>query len=140
MIIQRWQNLLLFVSALLMCVFFFTPFASVDAPEGLGDIAIYAYSFPVFLTLNLAIFIMMIIAIALFRNLKKQRLVTATTILLLIASVVCAVIMVNNTIPGAQLEWLGGISMPVISAVCCLVAYICMGKDQKKLRSYDRLR
>lgn len=138
MIIQRWQNLLLFIALLLMCVFFFTPYATVAVQGGVEEI--YAYSAPVFLTLNLVIFVMLIIAIAFFKNLKKQRTVTATTILLLVASVASAIIMACNASPEAQLVWLGGVSMPVLAVLCCVVAYVCMGKDQKKLRSYDRLR
>ncbi len=138
MIIQRWQNLLLFIALMLMCVFFFTPYARVATPDGTADV--YAFSAPVFLTLNLVIFIMQIIAIAFFKNLKKQRTITATTILLLVASVITAVVMDCNAGDGVELIWLGGVSMPVLSALCCVVAYIFMGKDQKKLRSYDRLR
>jgi len=83
---------------------------------------------------------MLIIAIAFLKNLKKQRTITATTILLLVASVITAVVMDCNAGDGVELIWLGGVSMPVLSALCCVVAYIFMGKDQKKLRSYDRLR
>lgn len=130
MIIQRWQNLLLFIALLLMCVFFFTPYATVAVQGGVEEI--YAYSAPVFLTLNLVIFVMLIIAIAFFKNLKKQRTVTATTILLLVASVASAIIMACNASPEAQLVWLGGVSMPVLAVLCCAVAYVCMGKDREE--------
>ena len=141
MIIQRWQNLLLFIALILVCVFCAMPYAVIDSglprPE---PVKVFACEAPVFLIVNICAAVMIAVALFCFRNLKRQMGLTIFAIVLMIASGVTCGFIVFNTMPEAQLVWDGGVVLLIAALLCCILAYRFMGKDKKTLESYDRLR
>ena len=131
MIIQRWQNLLLFVSLVLMVWSCFMPVASMPDPAASMDTFLFPVDAPVLLVLGIAIFM--------YRNLKSQMSVTTITILLLIAQIITLCVMNLVAMTDAVFNVQAYI-LPAISLICSYAAYRFERKDWKLLRSYDRLR
>ncbi|MDE5661295.1 MAG: DUF4293 family protein [Muribaculaceae bacterium] len=138
MVIQRWQNLLLLIAVVLMCVFCSTPYAIDRAAETPAEV--YVSDAPVFLVINLVIAALLVIAIFLFRDLRRQMTVTLITIVLVCASIVTCGFIMYAYMPDAELIWTGGVLLLIASLVCAGAAYRFMSKDRALLRSYDRLR
>lgn len=141
MVIQRWQNLLLLIAVVLMCVFCATPYAEFGAVDASASVTpVYVADAPVFLILNVVIAVLLIIALFLFRNLKRQMTVTLISIVLLCASLLTCGFMLYNAMPDAHVIVFGGVILPVLALVCAVAALRFMRKDRNLLRSYDRLR
>ncbi len=138
MVIQRWQNLLLLIAVILMCIFCLTPYAT-RVTEG-GNEAIYASDAPVFLVINIVIAALLFIGIFFFKNLKRQMTVTILSIVLLCASIITCGFMLYKAMPDADLVWTGGVALLIVTLICAMAAYRFMRKDRNLLRSYDRLR
>ena len=140
MVIQRWQSVLLLVAVVLMCIFCATPYARTTAVETAVSTPVYAADAPVFLILNIAIAVILFIAIFLFKNLRLQMRVTLISIVLIVASMLtCAILMTVNT-PDAELIWTGGVVLLIAALICAVFGLRFMRKDHNLLRSYDRLR
>lgn len=139
MVIQRLQSLYLFIGAVLMVVFLFIPMATTDAsPE-----AIRPKDFPVYLILNVVIALILFIAIFMYKNPKKQKMVTMMSILLIAASAVTGVLLLYG--PNApqgfvNIELCGGVLFLVITLVLVIAARRGIARDIKLLSSYDRIR
>lgn len=141
MVIQRWQNLLLLVALVLMCIFCATPYAVQHTVEAsIEPTPVFVYDAPVFMILNVVIAACLFIAIFLFKDLKRQMTVTLVSIVLVCASIVTCAFMLYVGMPDAEIIWAGGVLLLVFALLCALMAYLFMGKDRKLLRSYDRLR
>ncbi len=139
MIIQRWQNLLLFVSLVLMVWSCFMPVASMPDPAASMDTFLFPVDAPVLLVLDIVIAMLLGIAIFMYRNLKSQMSVTTITILLLIAQIITLCVMNLVAMTDAVFNVQAYI-LPAISLICSYAAYRFERKDWKLLRSYDRLR
>lgn len=140
MVIQRWQNLLLLIAIILMCIFYSTPYAITHAVEGMEPTEVFVSDAPVFLILNIVIGVLLVIGIFTFRNLKRQMTVTLISIVLICASIVTGIFMVYSGMPDAALIWTGGVGLLIVALICAMAAYRFMRKDHRLLRSYDRLR
>ena len=138
MVIQRIQSLLLLIAAVLTVVFIATPYARIAA-DG-ADIPVYASDSTVYLILNVVIALLLFIGIFLYKNLRLQRLVTLAAAVLTVASAVIGGIILWCQLPEASPVFAGGITLLVLAFIAALFAYRYMGRDQKLLRSYDRLR
>ncbi|MBD5232547.1 MAG: DUF4293 domain-containing protein [Bacteroidales bacterium] len=138
MVIQRWQNLLLLIAVVLMCIFCLTPYAT-HTTEG-GNVAVYASDAPVFLVINIVIAALLVLGIFYFKNLKRQMTVTILSIVLLCASIVTCGFILYTAMPDATLVWTGGVVLLIVALICAVSAYRFMRKDRNLLRSYDRLR
>ncbi len=139
MIIQRWQNLLLFVGLVLMVWSCFMPVASMPDPAASMDTYLFPVDAPVLLVLDIVIAMLLGIAIFMYRNLKSQMSVTTITILLLIAQIITLCVMNLVAMTDAVFNVQAYI-LPAISLICSYAAYRFERKDWKLLRSYDRLR
>lgn len=139
MIIQRWQNLLLFVGLVLMVWSCFMPVASMPDPAASMDTSLFPVDAPVLLVLDIVIAMLLGIAIFMYRNLKSQMSVTTITILLLIAQIITLCVMNLVAMTDAVFNVQAYI-LPAISLICSYAAYRFERKDWKLLRSYDRLR
>ena len=139
MIIQRWQNLLLFVGLVLMVWSCFMPVASMPDPAASMDTFLFPVVAPVLLVLDIVIAMLLGIAIFMYRNLKSQMSVTTITILLLIAQIITLCVMNLVAMTDAVFNVQAYI-LPAISLICSYAAYRFERKDWKLLRSYDRLR
>lgn len=139
MVIQRLQSLYLFIGAVLMVVFLFIPMATTDASAE----AIRPMDFPVYMILNVVIALIMFIAIFMYKNPKKQKMVTRMSIWLIAASAVIGGLMLYG--PNApqgivKIEWFGGVMLLVITFVLAIAALRGITRDIKLLSSYDRIR
>lgn len=142
MVIQRWQTVLLLLAVALMCVFCFTPFATVPAPDMLaaGATDIFVKDAPAFMVLNITVTVLLFAAIFMYKNLRRQMKVTMFSIALVAASIVSGCLVLYVGMPDATPVFTGGLPLLVAVLVLALLAYRFMGRDRKLLSSYDRLR
>lgn len=140
MVIQRWQNLLLFIAIILVGLFIATPLASVCSNDSVSSTPIYVYSLPVLLILCSAIALLLVVALCRYKNLKQQKAITVMALVLLCTALIIGAIIIAVVIPGATPVWFGGLSLCVVAALCTALAYRFIRKDINLLRSYDRLR
>lgn len=139
MVIQRLQSLYLFIGAVLMVVFLFIPMATTDASAE----AIRPKDFPVYMILNVVIALIMFIAIFMYKNPKKQKMVAMMSILLIAASAVTGGLLLfgPNAPQGiVKIEWFGGVMLLMITLALVIAARRGITRDIKLLSSYDRIR
>ncbi len=141
MVIQRWQSVLLLLAVVLMAIFCCTPIATYSLDGSAESLsAVYVKDAPVLLTVALLVAVLLFISIFMYKNLKRQMTVTLLSILLIVATIVTGFFVIYNAYPGANFVVFGGLVLLVIAMILALGAYRCMKSDQRKLRSYDRLR
>ncbi len=138
MVIQRWQSVLLFLACVCMVIFLFLPFGAMpdaQSPESFSPMM--PIDHPVFFTLNILTAILLLIDIFLFKNLKKQKTVLLVSMVLIVASEICVLIMTWSD--SFQYEW--GSSVLLAAAFFLgWMAHSLIRRDQKTLASYDRIR
>lgn len=137
MVIQRWQSVLLLLAVVMMAIFCITPLATYETGE---QAAVYVKDAPVLMTVALLVAVLLFISIFMYKNLKRQITVTLLSIMLIAVTLVTGIFVVYRACPGAELVIVGGVSLLVIALIFALAAYRFMKSDQRKLRSYDRLR
>ncbi|MCC8176160.1 MAG: DUF4293 domain-containing protein [Bacteroidales bacterium] len=115
MVIQRWQSVLLLVAALCM-----------------GGAAIFPLG-PMFLVISILVAVLLFLAIFMFKNLRRQRLVTLISSLLIIVTAFVGVM----SMP-AFCFW--PLLLMLVALVCAAWAYRRIGADDRLLRSADRIR
>lgn len=152
MVIQRLQTIFLFLAAIAMAVFSFMPNASFVTADN-----VYTWSplhlidktgtsilgTGIYFAVNVLITLLIIISIFLYKNLKRQMTVTLVTSMLVVASCITWFIctkLIAGHLCASTTEWLPGTVLPIISLLLLLIAHRFMGKDRRKLASYDRLR
>lgn len=135
MVIQRWQTVFLFLAAVMMGVLSFVPWGYVGEAEALNPTAI-----PAMMVINLLVAVLLVLSIFMFRNLRRQKIVTLLSILLIVVSGVTGLFVVYGNTPAGRMEWAGGIWLLICSLIFAVVAYRRIVADDKLLRSTDRLR
>lgn len=140
MVLQRWQSVFLLIGAVLMVLFCIFPFASVTVGE--QTVMIAANDYPVYLVLNVLIALLLLIAIFLYRNLKRQRLVTVVSMVLIIASAVTGgLVLYGPAAPEGVVRIATGSAVLLAAALfMAIAARRGISRDQKTLSSYDRIR
>ncbi|MDE6268696.1 MAG: DUF4293 domain-containing protein [Muribaculaceae bacterium] len=140
MVIQRWQSVFLLLAAIFMAIFCFVPTAHLYADATL--IAhIRPVNYPVFLTINVLIAVLLFIAIFLYKNMKRQKTVTLVSMMLIAVSGVCGgFILYGGDNGGGRIEMGGSVVLLIGALVAALMAYRHIRKDENLLKSYDRLR
>ena len=133
MVIQRIQTLWLLIAVVLLSIIGFRPFAWV------GNAPVYLNEYPVLAVINWLIVILLVISIFTFKNLRLQKTVTLISLLLMVVLGVVGFIYQQRMLPNALPEWGGGVLFLTLAAICDFFAYKGMSKDQKRLRSSDRL-
>ena len=93
---------------------------------------------PVYCTLNLLIALLLLLAIFMFKNIKRQKTVTLVSVVLMVASAVSGGVIAYSG--GMAVDWTGGVLLLICSGVLALAAYRRIVADERLLRSYDRLR
>lgn len=139
MVIQRWQSVYLLLAVFAMILVCIRPFGLVINPDG-SLIELVPLSYPIFLTVNILIGILLVIDIFLYRNLRHQRLVAAVCILLIIASAVTAALIITGSGDNWGIAWGGAPVGLACALICTILARYRMGCDEKTLKSYDRIR
>lgn len=137
--IQRIQTVMLLIAAILVGIFCCVPFASVKAAEA-AESVVYAKDAPVLLVLNIAIAVILIIVIFMYRNLRQQMRMTILSALLICGSIVTSGFIIYVGYDNATPVLFGGVILLVLALVFALLAYRGMSRDHNLLRSMDRLR
>lgn len=142
MVIQRWQSLFLLIAAIFIAIFCFIP--AVEVFDGSKFTELSPFHYPLFLALNIITAILLIASIFAYKNTRRQRGLIATSMVLIICSIIAGVFIFNTLTPGEN-----GISCanPYFSSLLLLgalimafIAYRRVLADERLLRSYDRLR
>ncbi|MDE6802453.1 MAG: DUF4293 domain-containing protein, partial [Muribaculaceae bacterium] len=121
MVLQRWQSVYLLVAVFAMILACILPFGAI-IEEGVTSLKLMPVDFPVLLTLNILIGILLAIDIFMYKNLRAQKMVAAVSALLCVASLATQVLLlVRNEAPFA-LVWNGSIIATFCAFVCALMA------------------
>lgn len=135
MVIQRWQSVLLLISAIFVALAGILPYA-VTA----NDVDVCAVQTPVLLCVDILVALLLLIDIFLYRNLRYQMKVTRLALGLIVVLEAAIAAYTCAGLEGATISIIGGIVMPVLALISSFVALRLMHRDYRLLRSADRLR
>jgi len=143
--IQRIQSVFLFISALFFGSEFALPFATsnVSLTSFLSDLIYNIYDSPILMGITVAGIIVCLIAIFLYKNRGLQSKLSYVSILLSIALPLTAFLLLKNQeMPNITYEISEGLGlfMPVGSLIFSSLAARFIKKDDKLVKSMDRLR
>lgn len=154
MVIQRWQSVFLLISAVLMACFTFMSIGQVQMPEYSLNFTTLGFSIEgestqgapsgyichtwIFFVMSLMSFLIPLINIFLFRNLKLQKTMCVVEVFFLLAVFGCGINYLD--FEGYKVGWSSLIIAPLIAFISDLLAYNRIKADQKALRSADRIR
>lgn len=139
MVIQRWQTVFLLIAAIMMGIFCFSTVAEIHVGESVKGFRVA--DAPVLLTVNVLIAALLVLSIFMYRNIRRQMLMTLVVIVLVAASMVTGgFILYGGMNGGGSVELLVSDLLLVGTAIFALLAYYRMRRDHKLLTSYDRLR
>ena len=135
MVIQRWQSVLLLISAIFVALAGILPYA-VTA----NGVDVCAVQPPVLLCVDILVALLLLIDIFLYRNLRYQMKVTRLALGLIVVLEAAIAAYTCAGLEGATISIIGGIVMPVLALISAFVALRLMLRDYRLLRSADRLR
>lgn len=135
MVIQRWQSVLLLISAIFVALAGILPYA-VTA----NGVDVCAVQTPVLLCVDILVALLLLIDIFLYRNLRYQMKVTRLALGLIVVLEAAIAAYTCAGLEGATISIIGGIVMPVLALISSFVAFRLMHRDYRLLRSADRLR
>lgn len=135
MVIQRWQSVLLLISAIFVALAGILPYA-VTA----NGVDVCAVQTPVLLCVDILAALLLLIDIFLYRNLRYQMKVTRLALGLIVVLEAAIAAYTCAGLEGATISIIGGIVMPVLALISSFVALRLMHRDYRLLRSADRLR
>lgn len=133
MVIQRWQSLYLLIASIFMGLFCYMPMVSVEN----GELSVYHY--PVYLTLNMLITLLLIISIFLYKNLARQKTIVKICMMLNVSSIIAGALILYN-IWTDVVDCNGALLLVVATLGITLGAYRYIVADERLLKSYDRIR
>ena len=144
--IQRMQSLLLLLATGSLGTLYAFPFLrateEVEQSDFLADGQYSVLDRPA----NMAVFglagLLALITIFLFRNRKAQMRLTITTMVLILAAVLVAGVLLSQDVPELTFDFAIGIGtfLPILALILTGIAYRLIKKDDKLVRSMDRLR
>lgn len=135
MVIQRWQSVLLLISAIFVALAGILPYA-VTA----NGVDVCAVQTPVLLCVDILVALLLLIDIFLYRNLRYQMKVTRLALGLIVVLEAAIAAYTCAGLEGATISIIGGIVMPMLALISSFVALRLMLRDYRLLRSADRLR
>ena len=135
MVIQRWQSVLLLISAIFVALAGILPYA-VTA----NGVDVCAVQTPVLLCVDILVALLLLIDIFLYRNLRYQMKVTRLALGLIVVLEAAIAAYTCAGLEGATIFIIGGIVMPVLALISAFAALRLMLRDYRLLRSADRLR
>lgn len=148
MVIQRLQTLFLLLAIACMAVFLFVPFGywDVEVMNNPNYVSLTGAHFAAFLVPTCVSLILMVVAIFCFKKMAMQKSLVALSALIVLA--IIGVVIYEMTLGFDMLvpdvtvkpQWGGGGLLLIGAFVGLIAAYRCISRDQKLLRSYDRLR
>ncbi len=131
MVIQRWQTVFLLLAVIMMAVFCFSPFAQVGTDGSMQ--ALHTH-----LVVNILIAVLLFLSIFMYRNLRRQMMVTLVSMVLIAASMATGAFILYDGY--AKVELLGTDILLIGALFMAVAAYSRMRKDKRTLSSYDRIR
>lgn len=138
--IQRWQSVWLLFATVLMVIFCFSPLFFMPAAEA-GTQVLYTHDLPVFVTVSGVVALLLFLAIFLYRNTKRQKMVTVVSMILIVCCCVTeGCIYFGWSTPEAPYEWQGSVFLLLGALIFALLAYRGISKDENLLKAADRLR
>lgn len=156
MVIQRWQSVLLFFAAVMMAVFTFSSLGQVQTEAYTFNFTSLGFTYEgeatdgapsgfflrtwYFFILSLATVVITLLDIFLFKNFRLQKRVCLIAILFSIAAAAVAAGLGYCAVEGACVSWSTMAFCPLLSVIADLMAYRCISRDERLLRSVDRLR
>ena len=155
MIIQRWQSVLLLVSAAVMAWFTFLSLGQVtlaDYTFNFTSLGFQSEGIPTdgsqeleiktwyFFMLSLTTVVLILIDIFLFKNLRLQKKVCLVSLLFVVASGAVGGCLGYSCIQGGYMGWSSVALAPFIAIIGLICAYNRMCADERLLKSADRLR
>ena len=142
--IQRIQSVFLFLAALCTFGLFGTDVAETEAPVAqspvFADAHLTVFDSPLLIGGAAAVGILAILAIFLFGNRKLQKVLCNVAILLTVAYAAYGGLLWYTDTAASQAGPEFGISLPVLAIVFAALAARYITKDEKLVRSADRLR
>lgn len=135
MVIQRWQSVLLLISAIFVALAGILPYA-VTA----NGVDLCAVQTPVLLCVDILVALLLLIDIFLYRNLRYQMKVTRLALGLIVVLEAAIAAYTCAGLEGATISIIGGIVMPMLALISSFVALRLMHRDYRLLRSANRLR
>lgn len=135
MVIQRWQSVFLLLSAIMMGIMAFVPFAVTESG------GIYPIDYPFLMVLNLLVAVLLLINIFLYKNLQFQIKLSTINSLLILGSICCSAIL--TYMPGndeARFSTSWWFVLPVLAYFLTRLARNRMLADKRLLSAADRLR
>ena len=134
MVIQRWQSVFLLLASIMMGIFCVLPLATQ------GNVDFYPYQQPVYLILNALVAVLSFIAIFLFKNLARQKMVVKVNAFLIVASAIVGAIMIYVGMPNLEILWTAGPLLLICSFLMTIAALRRINQDDKLLKAADRIR
>ncbi len=156
MVIQRWQSVLLLIAAVMMACFTFMSLGQVqlefvtlefntlgfnivgETPEGMAS-GCFVRTWLLFVISVLSL-ILPLINVFLYRSLRRQKTVCLVELLVILTVCCSAGAYGYFAVPDYSVSWSSAIVAPVIAFVADLLAYRLICRDQRALRSADRIR
>lgn len=154
MVIQRWQSVMLLITAILMACFTFlsigqvqTPVQSLDfttlgfdiegsstggAPSGMEQ---YTWGFFI---VSLLSFIIPLLDIFLYKNLRYQRMLCRVEIVFILGVIAIGAVYGYYIFAPYHVSWSSMIIAPFISLVSTYLAWKLIGRDMRTLRNSER--
>lgn len=160
MVIQRWQSVLLLFAAIVMGIFSFSEISQIvfyDFDPVMTDQIVSADSYTqkvinignddnvivstyYFFALSILSSLLSLISIFLYKNLNLQKRLCKINILLYIVIYIVVGVISYILCKGSNISWYYSIAYPAVALLLTVFAYRQICKDEKKLRSYDRIR
>ena len=134
MVIQRWQSVFLLLASIMMGIFCVLPLATQ------GNVDFYPYQQPVYLILNVLVSVLSFIAIFLFKNLARQKMVVKVNAFLIVASAIVGTIMIYVGMPNLEILWTAGPLLLICSFLMTIAALRRINQDDRLLKAADRIR
>ena len=142
--IQRIQSIFLALAAICSFGLFGTDAAETPAPvpgsEVFSDAHLTVFDSPLLIGGVGGAGLLALVAIFLFRNRRLQEILCNIAVFLIAGYVTYGVLLWYNDTASAQAEAEWGISLPILTFVFVLLASRYIKKDEKLVRSADRLR
>lgn len=139
MVLQRWQSVYLLVGFFAMILACFLPFGALKPEEEIIQ-KLVPKDYSVLLILNVLISALLLLDIFLYKNLRFQKLIAAVCAMLCIASIITQIIILVRAEANFNLVWNGSLICVLCAFICSMMARFNIKRDEKLLRSYDRIR
>ncbi len=156
MVIQRWQSLLLLISAVMMAVFTFCSIGQISTEDFTFNFTSWGLTYEgeatdgaptgtylstwYFFTVSLTSAILLLIDIFLYGNLPLQKKVAWIGIIFIVTASAIAASLGYTAVEGGSISWSGVVICPLIALCGTLLALNRIQSDHNKLRSVDRIR